>query len=194
MRHFIFIAALAASLTAGTVASAQTLGRSHDVTLGFERMFGIHWTSWTQDNGPANDTSDSGIDAGFGWDRTGAYHLPRVAVDFFVIERLSLGGALGFYDHEGDGGDGFILAPRVGYAIDLSQRWAFWPRGGLSYYSEGNYNQVALSAEGQFVFLPQPSWGLMFGPTLDLGLSGERNNDDYREHAMGLTFGGVGIF
>ncbi len=194
MRTIVFSAALLAAVSAVSLASAQTIGREHDVTLGFERMFGIHWTSWSRDNGPAPDTSDSGMDIGIGWDRMGAYHNPRVGVDFFIIPRLSLGGAVGFYDHEGDGGDGFMFAPRVGYAIDISQRWAFWPRGGFSYYSEGNYDQLALSGEGQFVFLPQPSWGIMFGPTLDLGLSGEVDHDDYREHAFGVTFGGLGIF
>jgi hypothetical protein len=196
MRHLIAsMTGLAALLSAAT--SSAQIGEAGDLVLGFERMFGIHW--WHNDydpDRPGDGGSSSGTVVGFGWHRhEGSYNAPRVGFDGFIIDQLSLGGSLGFYNIGGDAeGDGVILYPRVGYAIPLSTIWACWLRGGVSYSDINNWTRVALSTEGQFLVFPQPSWAVMFGPTLDLGLGGSAPNGDFTDHNLGLQVGGIGVF
>lgn len=197
MRHLIASTiALTTVLGAGT-SLAQSLGEQGDLVLGFERMFGIHW--WHNNyepDGAGDDESSSGTVVGFGWHRHGgSYNAPRIGFDGFIIDQLSLGGSLGFYTRGGDDdGDGLILYPRVGYAMPLSADWVFWPRGGISYSDVDEVTRTALSGEGQFLWFPQPSWAIMFGPTLDLGVGGSVPGGDFTDHNFGVQFGGVGIF
>ena len=196
MRHLIASSIGLAALLMAATSSAQ-IGEQGDLALGFERMFGIHWWHNKYDpDGPGDDVTTSGTVIGFGWQRHGgSYNAPRVAFDGFVIDQLSLGGSFGFYSIGGDGdGDGVIVYPRVGYAISLAESWAFWPRGGVSYSDVDRETRVALSGEGQFLWFPQPSWAIMFGPTLDLGVGGSRPNGDFTDHNLGLQVGGVGVF
>lgn len=91
---------------------------------------------------------------GLGAAPVNVHAIPRVAFDFTVIPKLTLGAALAF----GFGLGGSIeresltnnqtvtrktdaptasaigLAPRVGYIIPLGDSLAFWPRGGLGFY------------------------------------------------------------
>lgn len=93
-----------------------------------------------------------GIDEAF---MVNVHTLPRVAVDFTIIPKLTLGVALAFgfglggsREVETLAGGGKLttksdaptvtaigLAPRVGYIIPLSEHLAFWPRGGFGFYS-----------------------------------------------------------
>ncbi len=81
--------------------------------------------------------------------------LPRAAVDFTVIDRLTVGGDLvigfglgGSHKVEDDQGGTtrststdaptvtiIGIGPRVGYVLPLNDWLAFWPRGGISFYS-----------------------------------------------------------
>ena len=81
--------------------------------------------------------------------------VPRVAVDFTVIDRLTIGGdvvlafGLGASEKVEDNNNGTTrtvtndapsrtiigIGPRVGYILPLGDILAFWPRGGFSFYS-----------------------------------------------------------
>jgi hypothetical protein len=60
-----------------------------------------------------------------------------------------------------------------------------WPRGGITFLTssfsdddddgESGYDALALSIEAPLVIAPVPHAAILFGPTLDLGLSGERS-------------------
>jgi hypothetical protein len=183
-----------------TAALAQDLGLQGDLTLGIERAFGFHWTTTSWDNVPPdqdNDTSHTVV--GIGWYRAEtAHHNPRVGLDYFIVDQLSLGGSLGFWSAGGDrDGDGFMIFPRVGYVIPFGDIAGFWPRGGLAYYSEGggqNWDQLVLGAEGSFYVRPLPDWAILFGPTMDLGVTGGVGDADFNQHSIGLTFGLLGRF
>ena len=114
-------------------------------------------------------------------------------VDGFVIDRLSLGGSLAFFTQSGDAdGDGVLFSPRVGYAIPLSSVFTFWPRGGFTFLKLGEASLFGLTAEAMFVAQPKPNWGILFGPTFDLGFIGDAGNDvDWSHIAIG--FPAVGL-
>jgi hypothetical protein len=201
MRTPLFLAATLLSTFAAGIASAQPLPQKGGVAIALERGFGFT-TTHTEIDGQDDDRDVTQF--GLMWMRSEtAFHQPRAAVDFFVTDGLSLGGALGFYSWGGDGDrSGFLLYPRVGYAVGLGHSVTLWPRGGLSYYSEeeagGNpkYTQLAISAECQFLLWPTRSWAIMLGPTLDLGVSGEisggPNDTDFSQRSIGVTFGLLG--
>ncbi len=81
----------------------------------------------------------------------GAAGLPRLALDYFVTEGISVGGSFIFMSRSGEsessgGGqsttrDGesvqtLAIHPRVGYAMPFDETFSIWPRVGLFYLSE----------------------------------------------------------
>jgi hypothetical protein len=165
------------------------------VTIAIERAFGFHMLH-TEIGDQERDLSALGLL----WLRSeSAFHQPRAAIDFFLTDGLSLGGSVAFYSWGGDADrDGFLLAPRVGYAIGLGTSATFWPRGGITYFNEEEaggspeYTQLGLTGEAMFVIWPRRDWGILLGPTLDLGFSGEVGNEDFHQRAFGVTFGLLG--
>jgi hypothetical protein len=205
--------ALIATLFGTTVAAqAQTrpLGSQGQLTLSAERLFGFHWVSTHVDgNNGAGDRDGSATMVGFGWHyaQNPPFNQPRAGIDYFVTNGLSIGGSIGFFsgnitDQSASNVeyDGFLFSPRIGYAIPLSRAVSFWPRGGVTYIAVGDDSVLALSGEAAFVFQPQPSWGILLSPTLDLGPFGNHdgngNGDDdteFRAYSIGVTVGIVGI-
>jgi hypothetical protein len=109
----------------------------------------------------------------------GVYAAPRVGVDSFVAERLSLGAAasvskFGRPDHWQ-----LLLAPRLGYAVPLSSRVSLWPRVGFTYVTalENEFGAArgtleALTLEVPFVFTVAPRFFVSLAPMADIGLGG----------------------
>jgi hypothetical protein len=185
---FAALAVIALGLTAAP-SHAQHFYDAGKISVALERGFGIHHVSRDQE---PNDFDGTTI--GIGW--YGAltpFHYTRAALDGFIMDQLSLGGSLGFFSQSGDpDADGFLFAPRVGYAIPISRVFTFWPRGGLTYWDFANTSVFALSGEAMFVASPSPNWGILFGPTIDIGFMGESgDDDDFSEIAIG--FPAVGL-
>ena len=137
---------------------------------------------------------------GFGWNSDppgSSFVQPRAGIDVFVIDRLSLGGALGLYSaagHNSINNTGFIFAPRIGYAIDLGRVASFWPRGGFTYYSHGDYHNFAFSGEATFAFFPRAKWAFLVSPFFDIGpFGGGPDRYSYSEMALGISFGVMGV-
>lgn len=203
------VSALAALTVTSAVglASAEEGGFGADGNFVFsaERLFGFSNDKFSYDN-PIGDTTVKGF--GFGW--TGGnstpYNTPRLALDYFINDNLSIGGAFGYASIEVDNDDndngvdasGFILAPRVGYMIGISDVFGFWPRGGLTYYTfnDPDFDQFGLTLEGLFSIAPRPGFGFITGVVLDLGFSGSRDfgrtNVDYTDRNIALVFGIAG--
>lgn len=118
------------------------------------------------------------------------YSAPRVAFDLFVMDGLSLGGALGYSsdadeaDPE-DAGTGwhrqFLLSPRLGYAYMFSDLLGVWPRAGITYQDirtgSAKVALLAASVDANLVLVPTANAVVTLGPTLDLGLIGKINPD-----------------
>lgn len=172
-RRWFFAAGVTAALLAGgsTEASAQEangFGRRGQLIISADRLLPLfNFTSGKiTGDGPNNtrvETTDSGSSIALLWGNAGAdvpaaykvHNVPRIGVDFTVIDRLTVGGSIAVAFGLGNshkvttkGGNttatqendepsttviGF--APRAGYILPLSNMFAFWPRLGFGVYS-----------------------------------------------------------
>jgi len=181
---------------------APGFGAQGQLAISAERLFGVEYAKASFDPpGAAPGYYHSSTIIGFGWSYQGnasSFIQPRVGIDYFVVNRLSLGGAIGLYSgagHDPQVGDtGFLFAPRVGYAVDLGDVATFWPRGGLTYYSHGDWHNLGITGEANFALFPRPNWAFLIQPHFDVGpFGGAPNNDSYTELAIGVSFGIMGV-
>ena len=203
MKRTLQCAFAATALLASSSAWAQTFGEKGVIAISAERLFGFTYDSARRtDNGQDTNVSvthfsllSSPVSVGgntpnFVW---AGYGSPRVAGDYFLIDHLSLGAALG-YAHwsatvqtPGPGGnettttgDSFTFAPRVGYFLTFNDKIGFWPRGGITYRTFGSANfgghDLAFTLEAPFAFTLIPHVVFWAGPTVDLGFTGSQNN------------------
>jgi hypothetical protein len=208
--------ALSVSLSAA-VAGAQAapggFGSAGQFTIGAERLFGFASSSQNTEveaNGVSTSDTDSiqrftllGLNGIPNTNHpTGVpspYSVARVGLDYFVIDKLSIGGSLMFLTQSGESENElpgattnvdlpsstmFVFAPRVGYAIMFNETIGIWPRGGFTYYNvstdneeaggttELSENGLAFSLEGLFLIAPIPNFGFTVGPTVDIGITG----------------------
>jgi hypothetical protein len=203
MKLFLNLLTMAAVSSLPGVAWAQSsLGEPMDVVLGIERAFGFYTGKGNleDDNGAEAEYDSQGFSMGWSHSRQPMpVHIPRFSFDIFVIESLSVGTGFGFVSQDnddlgGDGRGGLIFAPRVGYFIDFSQYFGFWPRGGFTLYDldDPDQSQMLLTLEANFTFAPREGFGFLFGPVIDLGFTGEFNDADLREQSFGIAIGMFG--
>jgi hypothetical protein len=202
------LAIVLAGLFATAPAFAQErFGKVGTFAVSAERLFGLVHTSTKLENEDSDtSTSMSGttlslLVAGDGTVGP-VYSTPRIGADYFVIDGLSIGAALGFFtdssSFENDTGasqeldgptlSGFLLAPRVGYAFMFQPAVGLWPRGGFTWAhvsesqneepnDETTGNVTALTLEVPLVIAPLPHVAFLVAPTLDIGIGGGANID-----------------
>ncbi|HKP62942.1 MAG TPA: hypothetical protein VJV78_39675 [Polyangiales bacterium] len=187
-----------ACATNGQQASAQELTTEGNLVFGAERLFGFYLDKRTRE---ANNNVDVDFDqavVGVGWGLVpgfGLLNMPRLGIDYFLNEHLSLGGSFGLASVGGENESslGILFAARVGYALRLTHAIAFWPRGGISFATVNggliDASVFAFSLEGMFSFAPSSGWSFLAGPLLDIGFTGEWQDQDYSEILFGLMFG-----
>lgn len=112
----------------------------------------------------------------------------RPAIDYFVIDNLSIGAAVGidYTSISGEPGQGsahstvYSIGPRVGYNISVKPMFSVWPRVGLSYAgvnesaplgSDAKHLQLNVSVP--FLFHPLRHFFVGFGPAFDADLTGQ---------------------
>lgn len=135
--------------------------------------------------------------AGDGGDAPSFSSIPRLALDFPIGDRWTLGLTAGILGSTGserltiDGTeqpeisfpDVFTVqgGPRVGYALPLGDGVTFWPRVGGTYSLQRVFGAAGarqtlqayqLSLEPTFVFSPVRNVGILLHPFVDLGLAG----------------------
>jgi hypothetical protein len=116
------------------------------------------------------------------------------AADYFIIDNLSVGGAVGLtYQKVGhNSGTKFTIGPRVGYNFELSKLLSVWPKLGFS-YSHTNQeagdqaNALALNLFAPVLLHPAPHFFAGLGPFLDADLSGDTRATTW---GIKLTIGG----
>lgn len=158
---------LVSASTASAGGDANGFGEKHQLIVSADRLLPLvgytNASVTATDNGQEVSNSHSGANLSLLFGSSLAvpasnlvdpHTLPRVAFDFTVIDRLTLGAALAF-------GVGFAgqqtaeavaggvktttktddprswvigFTPRVGYVLPLGDHLAFWPRGGLGVY------------------------------------------------------------
>jgi hypothetical protein len=186
----------------------ETFGSEGQFAVSGERLFGVTWSTQSSEEGDVKSTqsyTNISLLANPYGPFVSAYSFPRVGADFFVIDGLSVGAALGLFtvsssskveagdqeqEEDGPSLSGFLLAPRIGYAAMFNETVGIWPRGGITYVnassessdgdSETTSSSLALTIEAPLVIAPVPHVALTIGPTLDFGLSGstERTTTD----------------
>jgi hypothetical protein len=199
-----------ALLVPQTVFAQDRFGSAGQFAISADRLTGVSHTSIKTEQGEVTSTQSMTTITLFTntlEGRTSAYSYPRLGADYFVIDSLSIGAALGIVhssssneieqgnnslETDGPSQTGFLIYPRVGYALMFQDNFGFWPRGGLTYASasstqeandededdsETSQSALAFSLEALFVFSPVPHVAFTGGPTLDLGLSGSYEND-----------------
>lgn len=128
------------------------------------------------------------------------YSHPRVAFDYFALDGLSLGGAVGFSANSGDARHReFLIAPRVGYAYLFGDVVGVWPRLGATYQYQktpaGVTGLLAISFEANLVIVPTEHVVFTLAPTIDASLVGKFNpvgpekKSDYKQEEIGLQTG-----
>jgi hypothetical protein len=218
MRKFLSVAFGAAVVLGAAPALAQeTFGKQGHLAIGADRLFGIHFTHLEVENpGPGDDFEYDQTGFGLGWRGRGArspFDQARLAIDYFVIDSLSIGGSIAYASYNDDDDDDddeddhsdFLFSPRVGYVIMFTDLFGFWPRGGFTYHSrsqdddafvEDDENGFAFTAEAMFVWTPVDHLGFSFGPTLDWDLTGERETpgQDVDQNWRSIALLNIGVF
>jgi hypothetical protein len=125
------------------------------------------------------------------------YNVPRFAFDYTVWKHLTVGGSvwasfqLGNSDTHSAPGQPDVtrdrakvtfwgLAPRAGWILHLSDLFAFWPRGGISFADTSaslnnqttTNTQWALALEPMFALTPVSHAAIIAGPVVDIPLGG----------------------
>lgn len=217
MKRTFQCAFAAAALLVSSGAWAQTFGEKGTIAISAERLFGFTYDSGTTtQNG--QDRSDhvtglsllsSPVSTSLGNAVWGGYGSPRVAGDYFLIDKLSLGAAIGYahwsLNHQealgntetSTSGDSFTFAPRVGYLINFTDVIGFWPRAGFTYrtfsFEQASGHDLALTLEAPFTFAPIPHVVFWAGPTLDLGLSGSQSFENMNGTKTSIDFNATGF-
>jgi len=198
-------------------AQAKDFGDQGEFIFGADRLFGLFAYTQNEFTSGGNTIQVTGTNMAFfgglnavgvGSNAAGAafiagnptvYNIPRLGFDYTIIKGLTLGGeVIAFFTLGGSasfnnasqstpGGNAFGIAPRVGYIFNLSDVFAIWPRGGLSYYdmnyslvnatfnrcnNTANANVFGLDIDPVFTISPVQHFAFEVGPTLDWGFTG----------------------
>jgi hypothetical protein len=174
---------------------ASPFGAAGQVVLSTERLFGYVHSSQTHKVAGVDQTEtiDSFALLGDPFSIPTLYSSPRLALDYFMIDRLSVGASATYFHISDDvpGStssvtfSGFLVAPRLGYALPLASAVSVWPRVGVTFTkfsieTSGVPSQdrtaFALTLEAPFVFTVTSHVFLSLAPTFDLGLAGSVPN------------------
>jgi hypothetical protein len=206
MTKFASLVLLGALLVPAAAGAQTRFGTAGRFAISAERITSINHSSWKSEDEEADASSTTSytniaLFASPLSPVTSGYSFPRIGADYFVIDGLSLGAALGIVsttssqelemgdtsvESDGDSLSGFLFAPRVGYAFMFSDNVGIWPRAGITYVTAGteeddgdefSASRLALTLEVPFVLAPVPHVAFTAGPTLDLGVSGSTESD-----------------
>ena len=200
----------------------DNIGEEMQFVFGVDRVTGVAFDRQTLSPSQGDDiVNKSTTIALFGVEGTHTL-VPRLGLDYFVTEGISVGGSL-VYIHQStstevgsNSADGpssslFLINPRVGYAMQFDETFSFWPRAGITYISTKadsdadteSWHGLDLTVEGMFGISPFSHFAILVGPYLDLGLSGTATSEpqggpstdtDAKLTGFGLTSSIVGYY
>ena len=201
--------------TAAMAAEPEHFGAKGSVVVGAERLFGVSWSSIANESTTAGVTTKSTTtrtNVGALWSYpTTVHNTPRLGIDYLVIQNLSVGFGAGYFtttsqrEVESSASSGvttktdgptvatWLVAPRVGYALDLGPTMALWLRAGVTFYGASNEQTdesggvtrkatltttgTAFAFEPTFVYSPAAHFGLYGGLALDAPLAGKSKSE-----------------
>jgi hypothetical protein len=197
MRKLIGLLAFSAATLGASTAFAQmeNFGKAGSMGFSAERLFGFYSLHLSNEdpnpNNPNRDDTLTGFGLGIGADSY-PFNIPRLGFDIFVIDQLSVGGAIGYASYSdanqnnnsqfgNNSVEVFELAPRVGYWIPLGSIAGFWPRGGFTWHSinpdgpDNDARGLALTLEALFGIGPVEHFAFLLGPLFDIDIIGNRD-------------------
>ncbi|MET0386548.1 MAG: hypothetical protein ABW321_11345 [Polyangiales bacterium] len=183
-----------------SAAQAEELGNRRNLVFSAERLFGFYIDNVTVDAGGRSDTTHHSVIA-VGWTSSpGLLGVPRLGIDYFVTSALTVGGQIGVFSRNDAGrtSTGVLVGARAGYALRLGHAVSFWLRGGFTYSRlavedvPSDSYLLALTLEAPLTIALADGFGILVGPTLELGFVGERVGRDASELLFGLMFGLAG--
>jgi hypothetical protein len=195
----VFVAVLLALAGEKTAfAQAQQFGDRGQLVITAENLFGFSTERTADDVGTDRESSDT--NSQFGLFYRGAVASEArgwVGAHYFVIPNLSIGATVGLQtagsSHtetvrgvttttDGPSLFGFVLLPKVGYALMLNNMLGFWFRGGPGYVRASTSNATNdasgarsywfLSVDALFVITPVQYFGFYAGPQANLSFAG----------------------
>jgi hypothetical protein len=201
-RSVVRLVLSAAALVTAPAAAHAALGESTGVTISAERLFGYAHTKAELGSGNNKFSGTRSDFAVFMASPASPYSVPRLGLDVFIGNGLTVGGNFGFVIGSTSGAytynvgaaslmtttdadqTTFVLAPRAGYDLALNDKLHLWGRGGITYFhtsNDGNTklttNGMALTLEPTFVFMAASNVGFTLGLTFDLPFSGETKQE-----------------
>jgi hypothetical protein len=184
---------------ADTGAVESAVGNRGDIAISVERLFGFVHTTTSY----LPESVKSGINTNrfslLGSQATTSqnfYTFPRLAADYFLMPKVSIGGSLAYFHntqtHVAGGVDndistisGFLIAPRVGFAARLGTSVSLWLRGGVSYvrttedetnggvfFGTATDDVFGVTLEAPLALALFKGGLIVVGPTVDVGVSG----------------------
>ncbi|MBK8999654.1 MAG: hypothetical protein IPM35_28390 [Myxococcales bacterium] len=183
----------------------DNIGEEQQITFGVDRIMGISFDRAVVSPDQGGDVTLKATNVALfgnpgGGSEAPSLMIPRLSLDFFVVESISVGGSLLYFsqstEQETSAGsnDGpttttFAIAPRVGYAMAFDETFSIWPRAGITYFSskteeEGTGGTDTLTISGLDLTLEVPvgispieNFAILVGPYVDFGLSGTAKDE-----------------
>lgn len=163
LRSLLAITASSLVLFAASSASAQSLGDKGELIISADRLvplFAYNVNKFEEDAGGGLTRTNTSSQPSFSIlpnvnsSVLGAgnfYNIPRVSLDYAVIQNLTIGGSVILAFTVGGSNETkagttsvsvdapsqtlFGIAPRIGYTVHLTDLFTFWPRGGFGFYT-----------------------------------------------------------
>jgi hypothetical protein len=174
--------------------STARFGTPGTVAIGVDRLFGLTHAFVSRGSGLTTFSvlGPGGLEAS-----VAPYSIPRLAIDTVLAEGLTVGVGAEFAWMNLSTGSNDVtvlgISPRVGVFMPLDERFAFWPRAGISYVrvsSGRDSSLLAVSLEPQLIVSALSHVALTVSPTLDVGVVAT----DSRVTQLGLQCGVLGWF
>jgi hypothetical protein len=197
-------------VVAATLTARAELGSQGDAIFGAERLFGIRGERRYEDRpAPTEDREYDQTVISFGLaEYLIPYNVPRLTFDYAVVDKITVGGALGFSSAnlslEGAGSattTTFLFAPRAGFLHMFGRVAGIWPRAGITYSRssrEDDFREsgLGLNLECYFPIAFTEHFGLLLGLTFDQSLTANHDpiqSVDYPVSYRGFAFQ-LGLF
>jgi hypothetical protein len=142
-------------------ALARDFGEEGAVHLGADRVMGVFFQRDVVITDTTQKTTSVGV---LGLQGATPSSVPRLALDYFVMDSLSVGGSFMYVTHsqsqtfspggqpdtDSDLGSSSLLTlhPRAGYAVAFNKSWGVLPRGGLMFAHRGSTAVLDVNPDG----------------------------------------------
>lgn len=203
-------ALLSLSVLVSGTAHAEAI-ESGTFALGAERLTGMFHADDKTEGQPTQGTTTLALlgNGGNIGTPSQAFLLPRVGLDGFIVDGLSLGGNLIVWhaSYEGGSATSFIIEPRIGFAFMFGRVVGIWPRGGFAYWNFSSSpdqgpnagtdaHTFAFNIDVPLIIRPVRNFAITVGPVLDVGFAGKESvnngpNRDISFTQFGLSAGMV---